>query len=53
MVRVWLMDDNTSVDQREPHHRDPPQFLTVDELRKSTGVEYFEVRFENVSINME
>jgi 1,2-dihydroxy-3-keto-5-methylthiopentene dioxygenase len=25
------------------HHRQPPQFLDLDELYKATGVEYFKV----------
>lgn len=43
MVRAWYMDD-AETDQRLEHQRDPPQFLTVDELFKQTGVEYFQVK---------
>lgn len=42
MVRAWYMDDEPT-DQRLEHHRNPPQFLALDELYKITGVEYFKV----------
>ncbi|KFB35597.1 AGAP005618-PA-like protein [Anopheles sinensis] len=42
MVRAWFMD-NESTDQRLEHQLDPPQFLNMDELFKSTGVEYFKI----------
>lgn len=44
MVKIWYMD-NEETDQRLEHHRNPPKYLTVDQLYKTTGVEYFEVRF--------
>lgn len=44
MVLVWLMDDDREKDQRLEHHRSPPQFITVEELYKTSGVEYFQVR---------
>lgn len=43
MVRAWYMDDS-SADQRLEHHREPPKYLTLKELFKITGVEYFEVK---------
>lgn len=33
--------DNEQNDQRLEHHRSPPKFIDLDELRKKTGVEYF------------
>lgn len=42
MVNAWYMDNDTS-DQRLEHHRNPPEFLSLDELYKKTGVEYFKV----------
>lgn len=44
MVRAWYMDDEPT-DQRLEHHRNPPEFLTLEELHKITGVEYFKVLF--------
>ena len=41
MVRAWFMDDS-SEDQRKPHMTDPPQFVSLDDLKK-LGVLYFEV----------
>lgn len=42
MVRAWYMDSEQT-DQRLEHHRNPPKFIDLDELRKKTGVEYFQV----------
>jgi 1,2-dihydroxy-3-keto-5-methylthiopentene dioxygenase len=42
MVQAWYMDSSEE-DQRLEHHRQPPNFLDVDELFKATGVEYFKV----------
>ncbi|XP_049804382.1 acireductone dioxygenase [Schistocerca nitens] len=42
MVRAWFMD-TSDADQRLEHHRDPPQFIDLDELYKTTGVEYFKL----------
>jgi len=35
--------DSSEEDQRLEHHQQPPNFLDVDELYKTTGVEYFKV----------
>lgn len=43
MVRAWFMDDS-SEDQRQPHMTDPPQFVSLDDL-KTLGVLYFEVGY--------
>jgi len=41
MVKAWYMD-NSIQDQREEHHRDPPQYVTIEELKK-TGVLYYQL----------
>lgn len=43
MVRAWFMDDDTVSDQRLEHHRQPPAFVDLEELRRTTGVEYFQL----------
>lgn len=43
MVRAWYMDDSPD-DQRLDHHLDPPQFVTLEDLAKTTGVTYWKVR---------
>lgn len=44
MVKAWYMNDETN-DQRLEHHRNPPQFINLEELYKKTGVEYFNVSY--------
>lgn len=44
MVRAWYMDNDPS-DQRLEHHLQPPKFVSLDELFKITGVEYFKVKY--------
>ena len=46
MVRAWYMD-NSDADQRLEHHKEPPEFLSLLELFKITGVEYFEVDYKD------
>ncbi|XP_015111492.1 1,2-dihydroxy-3-keto-5-methylthiopentene dioxygenase, partial [Diachasma alloeum] len=46
MVRAWYMDDSGE-DQRLEHHKMPPEFLTLQQLYDITGVEHFEVDYEN------
>lgn len=46
MVQAWLMDSSEE-DQRAPHHRVPPQYLTIDDL-KSLGVLYWKIPVQNV-----
>lgn len=41
MVRAWYMDDSTT-DQRETHMTQPPNFVSLDELKK-IGVNYWQV----------
>ncbi|KAK0180300.1 hypothetical protein PV327_005959 [Microctonus hyperodae] len=50
MVRIWYMDDS-SADQRLEHHREPPKYLTLKELFKITGVEYFEIDYKNYTLD--
>ena len=44
MVQAWYFDNDTNVDYREPHKSDPPVYVSLEELKKQTGVEYFKVR---------
>ncbi|XP_063244787.1 acireductone dioxygenase-like [Bacillus rossius redtenbacheri] len=46
MVQAWFMDSSKQ-DQRLEHHRTPPKYLTLDELFKKSGVEYFKLDPEN------
>lgn len=39
------MDEDKSSDQRLEHHRTPAKYISMEELRKDTGVEYFQVRY--------
>ncbi|KAK0073558.1 hypothetical protein PV325_009551 [Microctonus aethiopoides] len=50
MVRAWYMDDSFA-DQRLEHHREPPKYLTLKELFKITGVEYFEIDYKNFTLD--
>jgi len=36
--------DSSDADQRLEHHRQPPEYVSLDSLFAATGVEYFEVR---------
>ncbi|XP_023026852.2 acireductone dioxygenase isoform X3 [Leptinotarsa decemlineata] len=47
MVRAWFMDNDHS-DQRKEHHRNPPQFIELDELFKLSGVEYFKLNIDTL-----
>lgn len=44
MVKAWFMD-NEQTDQRLEHHRNPPEYISIEDLYKKTGVEYFNVSF--------
>lgn len=46
MVRAWYMDD-VAGDQRKPHMTDPPQFVSLEQL-KDLGVLYFEVNISKL-----
>lgn len=41
-MRIWYMEEDDT-DQRLQHHKKNPLFLTIEELYKLTGVEYFHV----------
>lgn len=43
MVRAWFMDSEET-DQRLEHQLNPPQFVELNELFQTTGVEYFKVK---------
>lgn len=42
MVRAWYMDNDKS-DQRLEHHRNPPEFLSLEQLFALSGVEHFQI----------
>lgn len=42
MVSAWYMD-NSDTDQRLEHHKTPPEYISLEDLFKKTGVEYFKV----------
>lgn len=42
MVQAWYMDCEDN-DQRLPHHRNPPEYVSLDDVFKKTGVEYFKL----------
>lgn len=44
MVRAWYMDEDKTSDQRLEHHQTPAKYISMDDLKKDTGVEYFQVR---------
>lgn len=50
MVKAWYMDNDLS-DQRLEHHRNPPEFVSLDDLYKKTGVEYFNVSYAYIQID--
>ncbi|XP_063232491.1 acireductone dioxygenase-like [Bacillus rossius redtenbacheri] len=52
MVRAWFMDSSDE-DQRLEHHRDPPQLVSLDQLFKLSGVEYFKLDPENYQKDLE
>ena len=33
-LEAWYMDDDTETDQRLPHHKNPPEYVSVDEVAK-------------------
>ncbi|XP_065343492.1 acireductone dioxygenase [Cloeon dipterum] len=46
MVQAWFMD-SSDVDQRKLHQTDPPQFVSVEELLTTTGVESFKITIDD------
>ncbi|KAI5636725.1 ARD/ARD' family domain-containing protein [Phthorimaea operculella] len=45
MVQAWYMDTETN-DQRLEHHKNPPEFISLEDLYKKTGVEYFKLNVD-------
>lgn len=43
MVQAWFMDTDIESDQRFEHHQNPPKYIDLEDLKKTTGVEYFKV----------
>lgn len=39
--------DNSTADQRLEHHQDPPKYISLRDLYKLTGIEYFKVSICN------
>ncbi|KYN41818.1 1,2-dihydroxy-3-keto-5-methylthiopentene dioxygenase [Trachymyrmex septentrionalis] len=50
MVRAWYMD-SSDADQKLEHHRQPPEYVSLDSLFAATGVEYFEINHLNYEID--
>jgi len=42
MVQAWYMN-STDEDQRLPHHKSPPAYLSLDELYQKSGVLYWKL----------
>ncbi|XP_041361756.1 1,2-dihydroxy-3-keto-5-methylthiopentene dioxygenase-like [Gigantopelta aegis] len=45
MVRAWILNE-TAEDQRLPHMTDPPQFVTLEDLKAKVGVLYWKLSGE-------
>ena len=43
MVQAWMIDTSEE-DQRTPHHRNPPQYISLEDLQK-LGVLFYKVRY--------
>ncbi|XP_067613545.1 acireductone dioxygenase isoform X5 [Eurosta solidaginis] len=50
MVKVWYMDKEDN-DQRLEHHIKPPHYISLEELYKKTGVEYFFITCSKLCIS--
>ncbi|VEN62254.1 unnamed protein product [Callosobruchus maculatus] len=50
MVRAWFVDEDPK-DPRAEHHRIPPKFVSLEELYRTTGVEYFQVDPKNFQLD--
>jgi len=50
MVQAWFMAENWSGDQREEHHKQPPEFVELDTLFKLTLVEHFKVYMIHLNV---
>ncbi|KAK6167929.1 hypothetical protein SNE40_021852 [Patella caerulea] len=52
MVQAWIMNDD-GTDQRLEHKTDPPQYVDLDELKKRTGIMYWEIDSDTYETNEE
>lgn len=52
MVRAWFMDTDTTSDQRLEHHKNPPEFISIEKVHELTGVEYFQVYLDLILIKL-
>lgn len=43
MVQAWMMNTSEE-DHKAPHHRNPPQYISLEDLQK-IGVFYYKVRY--------
>lgn len=46
MVQAWYLKENIT-DPQDPNHQDPPRYVSLDELKKKTGVLYWRCDAEN------
>ncbi|KAG5893825.1 hypothetical protein JTB14_018328 [Gonioctena quinquepunctata] len=51
MVRAWFIDENPK-NPHEEHHRIPPKFVSLEEIFKTTGVEYFQIDPVNYKLDV-
>ncbi|XP_054709272.1 uncharacterized protein LOC129218978 [Uloborus diversus] len=47
MPTAYFMDDSP-VDPKADHHLDPPQFLSMEDVKSLSGVEYWQVDVDNI-----
>ncbi|XP_050389633.1 acireductone dioxygenase [Patella vulgata] len=52
MVQAWIMNDD-GTDQRLEHKTDPPQYVDLAELKKRTGIMYWEIDSDTYETNEE
>ncbi|KAK9869218.1 hypothetical protein WA026_002968 [Henosepilachna vigintioctopunctata] len=45
MVRAWYMEDD-NLDQRTEHYRNPAKYISIEDLYKISGVEYFKLNLD-------
>ncbi|RUS90221.1 hypothetical protein EGW08_002002 [Elysia chlorotica] len=53
MVRAWYHDGADNEPRSHPHMMDPCQFLSLEELNKITGAEYFQFDADTIESNEE
>lgn len=47
MVQAWYLKENIT-NPREPNHTDPAEYISMDELKKNTGILYWRVSLSGV-----